>query len=216
MDCLHPVTIRNKGLGPEFIQVPCRKCPNCLQTELNKWVFRLKNHVKDNKYVSFITLTYNDENLVYCRLDEDCNKTFYRSSELPWNLDPQELVPVLFKKDLQDFFRKLRKYLNWKTSNKNSISYYAIGEYGLDFDRPHYHVMMFSNDVDFSTPMGQMDIQYCWSRGFTQVKEVTDFRIEYVCKHHLKPKNSKWFPVEQFTLRSNGLGLGFLDKDVAQ
>lgn len=216
MDCLHPVTIPNKGLGPAFIEVPCGKCPNCLTTKLNQWAFRLEQHVKKYKYVHFVTLTYNDENLCYSYVDNDKKVTVYRADNLPFNVDPFELVPCLFKPDLQNFFRSLRKYGKYLGYNKDFISYYAIGEYGSEFNRPHYHIMLFSNDVDFSQPMQQANLLYCWSKGFVDVKPVTQYRIRYVAKHHLKPKNSKWFAVPQFTLRSNGLGLGFLDDAVAQ
>lgn len=216
MDCLHPVTIRNRGLGPEYIEVPCGKCPNCLTTKLNQWVFRLKQHVKDYKFVHFITLTYNDENLCYSFVDDDKKVSIYRANALPYHVDPFELLPCLFKKDLQDFFRQLRKLGSFYGFKKDFISYYAIGEYGSEYNRPHYHIMLFSNDMDFSKPIEMANLTWCWNKGFVDVKPVTEFRINYVAKHHLKPKNSRWFAVPQFTLRSNGLGLGFLDKDVAQ
>lgn len=214
-DCLHPVTIRNKGKGPAYIAVPCGKCPKCLATKLNKWVFRLKQHCKDYKYVSFVTLTYNDDNLPYCHIDENC-----QVSVIQHVIDEND-TPCLNKKDLFKFFRDLRKYGKSYGIGKDFISYYAIGEYGPNprdgkSDRPHYHIMLFSNYLDFDNPETLFLFDWIWSRGFVQFKPVTDFRIQYVCKHHLKPKNSKWFPVKQFTLRSNGLGLGFLDKDVVR
>lgn len=65
-------------------------------------------HIKN----SFITLTYDDDNL-------------------PDNA-------TLVKKDLQLFFKKLRKTLDYK------IRYYGCGEYGDDTKRPHYHVIFFN------------------------------------------------------------------------
>lgn len=215
MDCLHPVTVRNRGKGPQIIEVPCGKCANCLTTKLNQWVFRLQQHVRDFKYVSFVTLTYNDENLNYSYVDDDCKVFIYRADALPFSIDPFDLVPCLYKKDLQDFFRKLRKLGSFYGYKKNFINYYAIGEYGTDYNRPHYHILLFSNDMDFSKPINLSNLSFCWDKGFIDVKDVTEFRINYVAKHHLKPKNSKWFAVPQFTLRSNGLGLSFLEKDVA-
>lgn len=223
-DCLHPVTIRNKGKGPAWIAVPCGECPRCLATKLNKWVFRLKQHCKDFKFVSFVTLTYSNEKLPYYAetLDDHTPRWFIGSGVEKGYCDSNyftEPVPALDKKELQYFFRKLRKFYKHHISGLPAtklISYYAIGEYGLDYDRPHYHMILFSNYIDFKTPEFLYLLDSLWNNGFVDVKQVTDVRIQYVCKHHLKPKNSKWFPVKQFTLRSNGLGLGFLNKDVVR
>ena len=45
---------------------------------------------------------------------------------------------TLQKSDLQKFFKRLRK----KTHEK--ISYYAVGEYGDNTQRPHYHIILFN------------------------------------------------------------------------
>jgi hypothetical protein len=66
---------------------------------------------------SFITLTYNDDNI-------------------PEN-------GSLRKRDLQLFFKRLRKSL----PNKR-IRYYACGEYGEELGRPHYHACLFGHDFE--------------------------------------------------------------------
>lgn len=218
-ECLHPVTIRNKGKGPDLIQVPCGKCPNCLATKLNHWVFRLKQHYKDFKYASFITLTYDEFHVPYYlpvwsrdKYGIPYQKGHYIASVANDGIFPSDdNIKCLKKKDLQDFFRRLRKY-----HKGAKFSYYAIGEYGLDYDRPHYHMILFSNDIDVASVSFLRTLKWLWSNGFVDCVPVTEFRIQYVCKHHLKPKNSKEFPIPQFTLRSNGIGLAFLDDATAK
>ena len=56
----------------------------------------------------------------------------------------------LHKKHLQDFFKRLRK----NTGKK--IKYYAVGEYGENYDRPHYHCIMLAIDRDWETKSPSM------------------------------------------------------------
>ena len=56
-----------------------------------------------------------------------------------------EKVPItrngfmsLHKKDLQDYFKRLRKISSLK------LKYYAVGEYGSKKMRPHYHLILFN------------------------------------------------------------------------
>ena len=86
----------------------------------------------------------------------------------------------LEKKDLQLFFKRARK-------GGLKFKYFALGDYGDTFGRPHYHVLMFAkNEFDpFTT------IQECWlggenrGHGFTDVRPVTFGRIRYVVKYGL-------------------------------
>jgi len=50
-----------------------------------------------------------------------------------------EFLPFELKKDhLQKFIKRLRYY------GKRKIRYYAVGEYGTKFKRPHYHIIAFN------------------------------------------------------------------------
>lgn len=66
--------------------------------------------------------------------EENCVLTLtYNDENLPEN-------GSLVKEDLQKFFKRLRKQLYPK-----QIRYFACGEYGEDFSRPHYHVIIFGH-----------------------------------------------------------------------
>ena len=71
----------------------------------------MTEEAKLHKENCFITLTYNNNNLPK-----------YKS---------------LVKKELQDFFKRLRKKYG------EGIRYYACGEYGPKGKRPHYHAIIF-------------------------------------------------------------------------
>lgn len=96
----------------------CGKCLNCRAKQSNIWKTRLLLEQKSSKESLFVTLTYQDENLVVNDYDE----------------------PLLHKPDLQNFIKRLRK--NYGT---RSIRHFSVGEYGSQTLRPHYHLALFSN-----------------------------------------------------------------------
>lgn len=112
---------------------PCGKCLNCRIGKAREWSARLIHELSYWSDSLFVTLTYEDK-------------------YLPANNS-------LCKKDLQLFFKRLRKCLNRK------IKYYACGEYGSTvvyangLGRPHYHAIIFG--------VGQKDIESikdCWRK----------------------------------------------------
>ena len=67
------------------IDVPCGQCLGCRLEKSKEWAIRVMNEVRMNEISCFLTLTYNDENL------------------------PKG--GTLVKKDLQDFWKRLRDRL---------------------------------------------------------------------------------------------------------
>lgn len=67
---------------------------------------------------------------------------------------------MLSKIDLQLFLKRFRKYLSKYTNEK--IRYYAVGEYGPQTFRPHYHLLFFSNSEKTSCR-----VQYCVNKAWT-------------------------------------------------
>lgn len=105
---------------PVGLEVPCGKCLLCRISKRKEWVLRIFHEADYWDKKSFVTLTYNDENI------------------------PKG--GSLVKADLQNFFKRLRKcrYEN----GKSKIKYYACGEYGDRTYRPHYHVLFFGIGTD--------------------------------------------------------------------
>lgn len=98
---------------------------------------------------------------------------------LTYEKDPLQL----YKSDLQRFFKRLRK-VGFK------FSYFALGDYGDTFGRPHYHVIFFSK--------GYFQHEYLHSlwisgdqtrcRGFVSVAPLTVGRIYYCVRYGLLAK----------------------------
>lgn len=130
--CLHPKIIRNPVFGLDYgktgkkvarliseqpvLVVPCGHCINCLSVRQNTWAWRIEQDVfdafKKDGCAFFVTMTYDDEHLVY---------GFDR--------------PTLVKKDVQEYHKKM-----WNLGFK--YRYFTCGEYGDRFSRPHYHEIL--------------------------------------------------------------------------
>jgi tRNA(Ile)-lysidine synthase TilS/MesJ len=88
----------------------------------------------------------------------------------------------------QKFIRSLKKRNKGK-----SIRYYAVGEYGENFGRPHFHAILFGHHFDDKVPTGKKNLYksnqllsaWCTSnqepRGYVSVGDVTPESISYVC-----------------------------------
>lgn len=169
--------IKTIALKKYDIIVPCGKCVECIERRISQWQFRLKQEEKISTSAYFVTLTYNDENLVY-------------GSD----------APTLVKKDLQDFFKRLRYY---EKNNKN-IKYYAVGEYGTKTKRPHYHAIVFN----IRDPL---NIERAWTKGFTYSPVLsgssgTRYVLKYISKQTRKVSGRE----REFSLMSKGLGANYL------
>ena len=137
MRCTSPVRLHHldRTLYPDGLLVPCGKCLSCRIAKRSEWQMRMLHELNSYTDASFVTLTYSDE-------------------FLPDN-------GSLCKSDLQKFFKRLRKELS---RDKRNIRYFACGEYGDRFGRPHYHAIIFglslrSDDqelVRFKWPFGRV------------------------------------------------------------
>lgn len=128
--CTSPFLKKNEDYqGPwqqRYYAFPCGKCEECQKKIQNDWFVRCKAELSTSLCAFFCTLTYND---LYLPLSDEV------LSE-----------GILRKKDLQDFFKRLRhKFVVNKDGKKFfvPIKYLACGEYGGQSGRPHYHFILF-------------------------------------------------------------------------
>lgn len=139
------------------ILVNCGKCWHCRQTKINDWTTRMYAHCEDYKFVYFITLTYAS----FYSSDSPVTKLLMRKlGDAVWVRDNNNFNHrlcynpcLLVKKHYQDFLKRLRK-----NTGNNTITYVISGEYGHDYGRPHFHMILFSNE-----PISRDDIKKAWS-----------------------------------------------------
>lgn len=154
MRCISPILIKN---GQRRDYVPCGKCNFCLQNRRADWTFRLRQELKKSKSSYFLTLTYEEKNVTR---------------------NPESGLPELSKRTLQLFIKRLRKenarLVPWP------LRYYAVGEYGTQTERPHYHIIIFNLSQELSKRL--VDI---WLLGQCHVGDVSAASIHYVTKYHV-------------------------------
>lgn len=222
--CWSPISIRVKGPvnGPlphpdeaRFVSVPCGKCPACRQRRASQWSFRLQQELKVSISSLFLTLTYEP---AYAPVSDNGFLT-------------------LSKRHVQSFFKRLRNenctcaysayrkgtlkrkkaksvFSKIKVGNQTpkctcpKIRYYAVGEYGTNTGRPHYHIILFNAQLSACAK--------AWHLGQIHQGTVTrnsiGYTLKYISKDAIHPDRYNTFDdrIPQFSLMSKGLGKSYL------
>jgi len=193
--CWYPIQLNERVTKEGVIippsLVPCGKCLECLQKKRADWSFRLQYELKKATSATFLTLTYNDE-----------------------NIKQKNGFKTLHKKDLQNYFKRVRH-------ETPKIKYYAVGEYGSKYGRPHYHAIVFNSDNDTLRDKWSINGE---TIGRVSTDSVTPASIHYVTGYVIgKYGNIDKYgmPVlteedklkeKPFAIMSKGLGVDYVEK----
>lgn len=151
----------------QYIEVPCGRCIGCRLDRSRNWAIRCVHEASLYYDNCFLTLTYDDQHL--------------------------PAHGSLVKKDLQDFWKRLRFAIA-----PLKIRYFACGEYGSKFERPHYHACIFGWSPDdkqlYTVRAGSRLyisdlLSRLWPFGFHTVGDVTFDSAAYVARYVLKKVN---------------------------
>lgn len=194
----------------DFIEIPCGHCIGCRLEYSRQWANRCLLEMQQHDKNCFITLTYDDDHIK--------NKWFSKLK------DKQEyIVPTLVKKDLQLFFKRLRKELD---KQDIKIRFFACGEYGDNTFRPHYHAIIFGWMPSDLSLVSKSDLGYnyyssdiltkIWPNGFNLVTDATWETCAYVARYVTKKVNGRLESVysdnnieKEFITMSNRPGIGY-------
>lgn len=195
MQCLSPVIVKAKELyidGFNTQKFPCGRCPACIKKRASHWSFRLRQELKRSISAMFLTLTYADETVPYT---EDGKQT-------------------LRYKDHQDFMKRLRKNVSLTHPSNPPLKYYAVGEYGEETQRPHFHSILFN--VPHGVRHTEEVMNEIWQHGKTDIRKVEAGSIAYVCGYLNKElklsKGDTRKPAKSFM--SKGLGENYLTENI--
>ena len=108
--------------------MPCGNCLPCKITRRRTWTHRMMLERSTSTTASFLTLTYNNENLPQEFHNEKTGQIYAENS-----LNPAHA---------KTFIQNLRKHQQRHKGEK--IRYYLCGEYGDKTHRPHYHIALFN------------------------------------------------------------------------
>lgn len=196
MSCFKPVTAwRSAEVNPSGkrslvfspdggfglpLQIPCGHCIGCRIQRSRDWAVRLMHEAQFHDERCFLTLTYADEFLP---------------------ADGSLQVP-----DVQRFFKRLRMALHkgrgvgaWSPAIPDRrVRYLAVGEYGEQLGRPHYHALLFG--VDFREdrrPYGvsrngehrryrSERLNAIWKLGIAEIGSLTHASAAYCARYSLK------------------------------
>lgn len=223
MRCDWPLSVKSK-LGVEY-KVPCGRCPPCRTRKIDEWAFRLTQEEKRSISAYFVTLTYNEFNVPITAnkfmtlLKKDVtNKYLYDYSvDPPRRYRNPDFDHSYVKRDLPSFFKRLRKTQDAK------IKYYAVGEYGSQTKRPHYHMILYNITAPMY-PIGEdkngnmkylcPTIEKCWPFGTIDIGGLTSDSAAYCAKYVSKPRripeHKRDDRQKEFSIMSKGLGENYI------
>ena len=108
--------------------------------------------VKDNWFLSMDAI----RSFIY--KTQSVDKTDYPASA---QYGRDNLIPFLNYADVQNYIKRLRKYLYKQLSSYETLHFYAVGEYGPVHFRPHYHILLFTNSEKVSKVL-----RYCHDKSW--------------------------------------------------
>lgn len=165
-------------LQAENMLAACGKCRACRRSRSREWSVRLWHETMYHSRSSFVTLTYDEDHV------------------------PED--GMLKKTDFQKFMKRLRKDVD----PENKVMYYATGEYGDKYGRPHYHAIMFGLGCE-----DELLFEENWCKGIVSVGTVTPASTRYVSNYIQKKLYGKAAAsdgrVQPFSLMSQGIGKKF-------
>lgn len=156
-----------KHKDESVIPIPCGQCIGCRLERSRQWAIRCVFEADLYDDNCFITLTYDDDN-----------------------------IPAggsLRKDHFQKFMKRLRK--KYVKDVDDRIRYFECGEYGENFDRPHYHACLFNFDFKDKVLWDIRDgvrlyrsesLEKLWPYGYSTIGDVTFESSAYVARYIMK------------------------------
>lgn len=162
MKCIYPVSKHRVVDGNRIpFQHRCGQCMPCRITRKQEVTLRILLEAKLHDYNSFVTLTYNNEQII-----APDGRTIFR-----WRNGYQSVDKVALRK----FIKRLRRRVKFQ------FRYYAVGEYGDESGREHYHLVLFGYPYVY-----QEEIEAAWWNGTCQVLPLENGGAGYIAGYTAK------------------------------
>lgn len=149
---------------------PCKTCIECRNMRREDFSNRLRFQLMTYNYVgSFISLTYRDSDLPILLPEGSAVVGKYFGS------CPPAFGSTLSRSDISNFCDKMQKRIKRKYGR--SGKYIAVGEYGDDSHRPHFHI------IYVGLPPDRKLVREVWSHGNVDVGPINKGAIRYVLNY---------------------------------
>lgn len=129
--------------------------------------------VKDNWFLSM------DAIRSFIHKTQSVDKTDYPVSE---QYGRDNLIPFLNYVDVQNYIKRLRKYLYKQLGSYETLHFYAVGEYGPVHFRPHFHLLLFTNSDEVSKVLRQCHDK-SWTFGRSDFQRSAGGAASYVASY---------------------------------
>lgn len=147
----------------------CGKCLPCLRRRRGQWTHRILLEALEHKDNAFVTLTYDDD-----------------------NLPKPDGIPTLVPADLRNWLKRIRK-----SFAPRKLRFYAVGEYGDESERPHFHAVLFGYPTCLRGATDLREgintccsvcsaVQKTWPFGAVHLGRVEPKSASYICGYVLK------------------------------
>ena len=94
----------------------------------------------ENRDIFFNLVNFRDNEENATKVNEFLERVNHDKRMLP------NTFGIIYYKDVQDYFKRLRKNFFTKYKEKANFKYFVLCEYGAKYLRPHYHIIIFSDD----------------------------------------------------------------------
>lgn len=141
--------------------------------------------------------------------NERINKYFEKYPTRSRGIRKEGIVPILWKEDLQRFIDRLRSYFKREYGATAKFKYFAVGEYGTESLRPHWHILLFhSSDsihraiTSCSSDNYNKNLSEVWSYGniYSEATDghISDYLSGYVNCYSNLPSVLSPYPQRKF------------------
>lgn len=195
----------------DSIPLPCGKCVSCKKRRASNWSFRLLKEAEVSISAFFLTLTYDTDHVPIT----------------------QKGFMTLEKSHLPNFIKRLRN--PHYATQKEKLKYYAVGEYGTNTYRPHYHMVIYNLDLQHLLPPKEVKAierglhtldgkthykTELWPCGTLTIGILTPasaaYTLKYISKDAIIPMHRNDDRLKEFSLMSKGLGSSYLSPSIMQ
>lgn len=113
------------------VLLPCGHCAGCKLANASSWANRMEMELPYHENAWFLTLTYNEDNIPYrYTFDEGTGEVLTENYSL-------------CDEDMQKFWKRLRRHIEYHELGNGKLMYFQAGEYGGKTHRPHYHAIVY-------------------------------------------------------------------------
>lgn len=159
------------------VPMPCGGCLPCRIYQTKIMTLRMILETKQHDFSSFLTTTYEDNYL-------PPSFSHPKTGEI---YAPNSVQPL----DHELFLHRLRK--SWKKATNQTFRFHAVGEYGGQFGRPHYHYALFGIPPcplrSRQSPEQRRNckcslcslVRTSWRQGNIQMDELNETTTRYIC-----------------------------------